>query len=838
MQFLVSRQRRLPSRVTLLGLAAVLAVAVSVRFSSVGWAQSISVKPTIVGETPRVIGLNSGNYLPGSNTTSWWNWAGVNGARIFTSAPRIEPVDDLAPHGDGVDSESSFLARRTALRADPLNTSYINWPVFENNYSANESDYINYDYAYGELSFNGIQPLAMINRTSGQYAFATAGTPAGWADRWEHWQHYYAQAFYLASNYDVERYSMYNEPDHSSQSVTQDDYLQRLQFASDAIQSAIADVNQLYGKQLDAQVLAPITAGASNDYHARLDNSDTRDDVTGWGELVVNNLHTNFLGQTDPNFQLIHTYAYQEYNHDGPRYAQELSTIKQYVAEDAPGEGLGVGLTEFNVHSNGVFDGLSETLDTPSKYSRLGSIFASLANEQPDELYLFKFSSNAEDNFLQKNAVFYNSRFDAPYNTGGASPAAAVLRLFTTGFVGAQQLHEAPDHNVNDLHIATSYNSERDTYYWLSANESTQSRSLQLDLSAWGVEPGAIVQIEEVGEGHLAEVTQLFTVPANQTISIDQSRQSVLLLSVPKTAPDIQLALTPTDDAMVKAANNINKNYGSSDNLTVKNVADSPNGRNVSFVKFDVSMDADSIVERAVLQLYGENLGSDDYATAHVYGVLGDDWDESTLTWNTATNLSDTSGVANLIAHNFVEGIGDTADFVGHLTVSQDFEQVSLDVTDFLLEHPDDSVTFLIAREVRYDGEDVDEEASHLRFASKDRPGDFGPQLLIDLRDVVLPGDFNVDGTVDALDFSIWRDHLGATGEAVLGGAGDGVGGVDHGDYLLWRNSYNAAVSQASAQISEAAVPEPVFIYPLSIAAIGIWLVRKAGHERRPESDC
>lgn len=787
-------------------------------------AQSIAVQSSVAGQTPRVIGLNSGNYLPGSNTTTWWNWSGVNGARIFTSAPRIEPSDDLAPHGDGVRSESQFLARRSALRADPLNPSYINWPYFENNYATNESDYINYDYAYGELSANGIKPLAMINRTSGQFPFSAAGTSSGWGDRWEHWQHYYAQAFYLANNYGVERFSMYNEPDHSSQSVTQANYLERLQFASDAIQSAIADVNQLYGKQLQPQILAPITAGASNDYLPRLDNSDTRDDVTGWGELVINNLHTNFLGQTDPNFQLVHTYAYQEYNHDGPRYAQELSTIKQYVASDAPGEEIGFGLTEFNVHSNGVFNGLSQTLDSPSKYSRLGSIFASLTNEQPDELYLFKFSSNAEDNDLQKNAVFYNSRFDAPYDTGGASSAAAALRLFTSGFVGAHTLHDAPTHSVNNLYVATSYNADKDYYYWYSANEATQTRSLQLDLSAWGIEPGAVVQVEEVGEGRLAEVTQLITVPANQTISIDQSRQSVVLLSVPRTVPDSQVVLTPTDDAMVKAANNGNKNYGSSDNLTVKNVADTPNGRNVSFIRFDASDVGTSTIERAVLQLHGENLGSDDYATAHVYGVLGDSWDESTLTWNTATNLADTSGVANLIAHNFVEGINDTAEFVGHLTVDQSFQMVSLDVTDFLTAHPDDLVTFLIAREVRFDGENVDDSVSHLRFASKDRAGNFGPQLLLDLRAGPLLGDYNGDGMVDTADYTAWRDSLGQTGIDPFSGAdGTGDGQVNADDYLVWRDNFGETDLITAAE----SIPEPTSLAMLMIGTIAVCLQRQ-----------
>src|SRR5690606_39050253 len=112
---------------------------------------------------------------------------------------------------------------------------------------------------------------------------------------------------------------MYNEPDHSSHDISQLDYLERLQFASDAVQSAIADVNSLFGKTLTAEVQAPVTAGGSGKF-TPTPGGDSRDDVTGWGQIVVENRHVNFLGQTDPNFDLIHTYAYQQYNLSGSSF--------------------------------------------------------------------------------------------------------------------------------------------------------------------------------------------------------------------------------------------------------------------------------------------------------------------------------------------------------------------------------------------------------------------------------------------------------------------------------------------------------------------------------------
>lgn len=54
----------------------------------------------------------------------------------------------------------------------------------------------------------------------------------------------------------------------------------------------------------------------------------------------------------------------------------------------------------------------------------------------------------------------------------------------------------------------------------------------------------------------------------------------------------------------------------------------------------------------------------------------------------------------------------------------------------------------------------------------------------------VLPGDFNADGTVDAADYTVWRDNLGRAGEDMLLGAGDRSGRVDRGDYDLWKQNY------------------------------------------------
>lgn len=73
-----------------------------------------------------------------------------------------------------------------------------------------------------------------------------------------------------------------------------------------------------------------------------------------------------------------------------------------------------------------------------------------------------------------------------------------------------------------------------------------------------------------------------------------------------------------------------------------------------------------------------------------------------------------------------------------------------------------------------------------------------------------LPGDFNADGSVDAADYTVWRDNLGQSDSALNGnGTGDASGLVVPEDYSLWRASYGASSSQASGDLAGSNVPEP-----------------------------
>lgn len=87
----------------------------------------------------------------------------------------------------------------------------------------------------------------------------------------------------------------------------------------------------------------------------------------------------------------------------------------------------------------------------------------------------------------------------------------------------------------------------------------------------------------------------------------------------------------------------------------------------------------------------------------------------------------------------------------------------------------------------------------------------------------VIDADFNGDTVVDANDYALWRDSLGATGlnPYDLGDA-NGDGTVDDADYAAWRSSYNAATG---LQTQPTSVPEPASLLLLSAFAtsVAVW---------------
>lgn len=83
-----------------------------------------------------------------------------------------------------------------------------------------------------------------------------------------------------------------------------------------------------------------------------------------------------------------------------------------------------------------------------------------------------------------------------------------------------------------------------------------------------------------------------------------------------------------------------------------------------------------------------------------------------------------------------------------------------------------------------------------------------------------LPGDFNGDGTVNAADYTVWRDNLGQSGQ---GSAGDGNadGSVDENDYALWKENFGRSRPRRGQLTESREIPEPSCIWLLMLSLTG-----------------
>jgi endo-1,4-beta-xylanase len=83
---------------------------------------------------------------------------------------------------------------------------------------------------------------------------------------------------------------------------------------------------------------------------------------------------------------------------------------------------------------------------------------------------------------------------------------------------------------------------------------------------------------------------------------------------------------------------------------------------------------------------------------------------------------------------------------------------------------------------------------------------------------IALAGDFNGDGTVDAADYTVWRDSLGGT---LLLNETASLGVVDEADFDEWRLHFGASAAGSNAHES-ASVPEPTITLLVLCAAAAL----------------
>lgn len=641
---------------------------------------------TEIGTTPVNLGYNLGHFMPASNAADWFRYSGVNAARAFISPSDIEPADDISPVGDGVTSEAGFFARRTLLRdnaatsAQNLSNTYVNWAVFSGNYNdtAGGNNRIQFSSALANLRDRGISILANITASPSRFPIANDGD---WGGKWELWQHYYAQAFLLSRDYGVRDFSMFNEPNGWT-GMTETDWLRRYRICSDAIQSAVVDMNSRYGKSLVPRVFAPNTANGAEKYNTTgVDDAST----DTWGADAVANRHLQLDGTTSPDWMNLHVYNYQKYTTrqiaaDGlSGFVTDYDALRGLIDADMPGEpALPIALTEFNVRTGASYDLTTATQDSPLDFSALGANCIALSESGAAELYLFKFGQTANSAAfygIAKNGTHYvENPSSGNNNYGGATQCAEVYRLFVKAAKGGRPRHginasagASPGVNTGLWSMAT-HDPGTNTWQVFLANRNTSAIPLEVDFSQLPVPAGNPAFVEEVSGKSSGGVVRMTSLSAGKLAEADMPAESVWLITVPgQTA----VASTQTAVADTQLGDGTSKNTGggSLTNMSVR--ADGTvNGRKACLIKIPVPENGSPNLHSILLTVHAATSSGTEPVRAHVYGVVDNTWQEASATWANATAvLKQNIGAGNAIANNVVAGQGTGTLMLGQIVV-------------------------------------------------------------------------------------------------------------------------------------------------------------------------
>jgi hypothetical protein len=111
-------------------------------------------------------------------------------------------------------------------------------------------------------------------------------------------------------------------------------------------------------------------------------------------------------------------------------------------------------------------------------------------------------------------------------------------------------------------------------------------------------------------------------------------------------------------------------------------------------------------------------------------------------------------------------------------------------------------------------GATADDHSAHLRYI-----GDFLEQLPIAK---LVPGDYNLDGTVGTADYILWRKKNGGAALPNDGGITPGV--TNSADYTYWRSRYGAtfvpAINTGSGLSDSTTIPEPTTAFLMTVASL------------------
>ena len=340
-----------------------------------------TVYPEQVGKTMQYVGYNQGYIMPGGNAPVWLEYADVNAVRIWADGETYinEKWIDTT---NKINSAEDFEKVKAELMANPESEKFIKWSKVEECASkpVRSTNTMTFGYALDQMKAIGADVLI-------QSGFGKKRYNSSWQNKWTIWQQFYGLAFYAARRGDVAMYAMKNEPNHRhSGPMPLDLYVELMKVASDAVHCAVADVNRLYGKQLDCRFVGPVTAGTN----------------TNWWAAVAASEGTDYLGRpmtTRENVQLFSTHSY---NIPAVGYKGKVESIDKILKANHPeGKTKPVIFTEIGRWMNAYLIDKHETMDSPSLFVEWAGTYTQNMLGGGYGMWAFKFANTASSTYPQ-----------------------------------------------------------------------------------------------------------------------------------------------------------------------------------------------------------------------------------------------------------------------------------------------------------------------------------------------------------------------------------------------------------------------------------------------------
>ncbi len=373
----------------------------------------VTIQDKVVGKTPRIIGINTGEMPADSAFPEWVRALGVNGARLRLNADPDE--------GDPkkISSFSQFESNARRLRSSAKQETPKLWQ-HPSKLAAPPLHALRQD---------GIELLATITCPFA-YKLLLPDGKTNWANAWKYWEAYYAESYQLAAQHQICRYQLFNEPNHKeSAKLTQEEYTARMAVGTDAIQAALADASKDGGTKLEPLISAPCTAGIS--VFQKTGKPDARDDKIGWGELSMKDRHLRVDGKNDASYAQFQQYAVQHYSANPVTWLEQLRKLCGLIGQANGNRDLPIVMSEFNIHTARDFAQRKTTLDSPEEFSDVGSMGTAIAESGLEELYFFRLtlSKNLDGEGVKKNGVHHVNEDGRTPEITGTTRAAEIIRL-------------------------------------------------------------------------------------------------------------------------------------------------------------------------------------------------------------------------------------------------------------------------------------------------------------------------------------------------------------------------------------------------------------------------